>query len=116
MLFRSRGRCGESYNVGGRNERTNLDVVQYICALLDELAPRTAGPYAQLISYVEDRPGHDLRYAIDATKIERELGWKAKHNFDTGLRATVIWYLNNRSWWERVRSGAYRGERLGLTT
>ena len=111
-----RGRCGESYNVGGRNERTNLAVVQRICALLDELAPRTAGPYAQLISYVADRPGHDLRYAIDATKIERELGWKAKHNFDTGLRATVIWYLNNRSWWERVRSGAYRGERLGLTT
>ena len=108
-----RGRPGESYNVGGRNERTNLEVVQHICALLDELAPRPRGAYAGLISYVTDRPGHDMRYAIEATKIETELGWKAKHNFNSGLRATVEWYLSNRDWWERVRSGAYRGERLG---
>lgn len=114
MLVAEKGRIGESYNIGGRNERTNLDVVHRICALLDEMAPSAAGPHERLISYVVDRPGHDLRYAIDASKIESELGWRARHNFESGLRETVRWYLDNREWWTRVRSGVYRGERLGL--
>jgi dTDP-glucose 4,6-dehydratase len=114
LLAAERGGIGESYNIGGRNERTNLEVVQTICALLDELAPNPAiGPHAKLISFVADRPGHDARYAIDATKLERELGWRAHYNFDDGIRQTVQWYLDNRTWWERVRSGVYRGERLG---
>ena len=115
LLAAERGESGESYNVGGRNERTNLEVVQAICRLLDELAPDAAiGSRAKLIGFVADRPGHDARYAIDASKIERELGWRARHTFDDGLRQTVQWYLDNRTWWERVRSGVYRGERLGV--
>lgn len=111
----TRGKPGESYNIGGRNERTNLDVVTAICALLDELAPDTAiGPREKLITFVTDRPGHDARYAIDASKIVDELDWQPRYNFDTGLRDTVRWYLENRTWWERVRSGVYRGERLGV--
>jgi dTDP-glucose 4,6-dehydratase len=114
LLAAERGAIGHSYNIGGRNERTNLQVVQAICALLDELAPDAAiGPRAHLISFVADRPGHDARYAIDASKVERELGWRARYGFDDGLRQTVQWYLDNRTWWERVRSGVYRGERLG---
>lgn len=115
LLAAERGEIGESYNIGGRNERTNLEVVQAICRLLDELAPDAAiGSRAKLISFVTDRPGHDARYAIDASKVERELGWRARHTFDDGLRQTVQWYLDNRTWWERVRSGVYRGERLGV--
>ncbi|PZA10725.1 dTDP-glucose 4,6-dehydratase [Rhodopseudomonas palustris] len=115
LLAAERGEIGESYNIGGRNERTNLEVVQAICGLLDELAPDAAiGSRAKLISFVADRPGHDARYAIDASKVERELGWRARYNFDDGLRQTVQWYLDNRTWWERVRSGVYRGERLGV--
>lgn len=115
LLAAQRGEIGESYNIGGRNERTNLEVVQAICRLLDELAPDAAiGSRAKLISFVTDRPGHDARYAIDASKIERELGWRARYTFDDGLRQTVQWYLDNRTWWERVRSGVYRGERLGV--
>src|SRR5690606_35187354 len=96
-------------------ERTNLDVVTAICALLDELAPDAAiGPREKLITFVTDRPGHDARYAIDASKIVSELNWRPRYNFDTGLRDTVRWYLENRTWWERVRSGVYRGERLGV--
>lgn len=115
LLTAERGENGESYNIGGRNERTNLEVVQAICRLLDELAPDVAiGSRAKLISFVADRPGHDARYAIDASKVERELGWRARYNFDDGLRQTVQWYLDNRTWWERVRSGVYRGERLGV--
>jgi dTDP-glucose 4,6-dehydratase len=111
----TRGKPGESYNIGGRNERTNLDVVTAICALLDELAPDAAiGPREKLITFVTDRPGHDARYAIDASKIVGELNWQPRFNFDTGLRDTVRWYLENRTWWERVRSGVYRGERLGV--
>jgi dTDP-glucose 4,6-dehydratase len=109
------GRPGESYTVGGRSERTNLDVVRTICALLDELCPDSQiGPRERLIDFVTDRPGHDLRYAIDPSKIERELGWRPRESFETGLRKTVLWYLERRDWWERVRSGVYRGERLGL--
>ncbi|MCD0422173.1 dTDP-glucose 4,6-dehydratase [Rubrivivax sp. JA1024] len=115
LLAAERGEIGESYNIGGRNERTNLDVVQAICRLLDEFAPDAAiGSRAKLISFVADRPGHDARYAIDASKVERELGWRARYSFDDGLRQTVQWYLDNRTWWERVRSGVYRGERLGV--
>lgn len=110
-----RGALGESYNIGGHNEHTNIDVVRSICSLVDELAPNAAiGPREKLISFVTDRPGHDVRYAIDAAKIARELGWKPRHSFETGLRQTVQWYLDNRDWWERVRSGSYRGERLGV--
>ena len=110
-----RGKPGESYNIGGRNERRNIDVVRRICALLDEMTPDPAiGPREALISFVTDRPGHDGRYAIDASRMEGELGWKAEENFESGLRKTVRWYLDNRHWWERVRNGGYRGERLGL--
>ncbi len=108
------GRPGEVYNIGGHNEQTNLTVVTALCALLDELAPDPAGPYRRLITFVADRPGHDRRYAIDAGKIQRELGWRPEETFDSGLRKTVQWYLDHRDWCERVTSGAYRGERLGL--
>lgn len=108
------GRLGESYNVGGRNERTNLEVVETICDLLDARMPLPDGkPRRALIDFVTDRPGHDRRYAIDATKLETELGWKAAENFDTGLAKTIDWYLDNRWWWEPIRSGSYAGERLG---
>jgi dTDP-glucose 4,6-dehydratase len=114
QLIAERGGIGESYNVGGHNERTNIDVAQKICALVDEFAPEPEGPRERLITFVGDRPGHDLRYAIDASKIERELGWRPRETFETGLRKTVIWYLENKGWWQRIRSGVYRGERLGV--
>ena len=107
---------GESYNIGGHNEKTNLEVVETICSLLEELAPQKPSGvinYRDLITFVRDRPGHDARYAIDASKIERELGWVPEETFETGLRKTVQWYLDNKSWWERVLSGAYRMERIG---
>lgn len=107
------GKIGESYNIGGHNEKTNIEVVKTICALLDELRPDPKGPRERLISYVTDRPGHDARYAIDAGKIGRELGWAPKETFETGLRRTVEWYLANADWWGDIRSGVYRGERLG---
>ena len=103
------GRVGETYNIGGWNEKTNLDVVKTVCAILDELRPRPDGkPYADQIAFVKDRPGHDRRYAIDARKIEKELGWKPEETFETGIRKTVQWYLDNRAWVEGVTSGAYR--------
>lgn len=114
-LIAEQGLPGESYNVGGNAERTNLQVVQAICALVDALAPDAAGPRSRLISFVPDRPGHDRRYAIDAAKIRRDLGWQPSLTFEEGLRRTVEWYLANRSWWERIRSGVYRGERLGAS-
>jgi dTDP-glucose 4,6-dehydratase len=112
-LVLEKGVIGESYNIGGYNERTNLDVVRTLCALLDELAPAGA-PHDRLITFVADRPGHDKRYAIDASKITRELGWTPRETFETGLRKTVEWYLENRFWWEAILNGSYRGERLGL--
>lgn len=108
-LVLENGRVGDTYGVGGHNERTNLEVVQAICGLLDELVPESLHkPHAQLITYVEDRPGHDKRYAIDARKIERELGWKPQETFESGLRKTIEWYLGNRQWVSAVASGAYR--------
>ncbi len=110
-----RGRPGEVYNIGGHNERTNLEVVRTICKLLDELAPDSpCAPHESLIVFVADRPGHDRRYAIDAGKIERELGWRPRETLETGLKKTVRWYLENRAWCEGVLSGSYRSERLGL--
>ena len=103
------GKLGETYNVGGWNEKPNLDVVHTLCAILDELSPRADGkPYKEQITYVKDRPGHDRRYAIDATKIERELGWKPAETFETGIRKTVQWYLDNQTWVANVTSGAYQ--------
>jgi len=112
-LIVTHGRVGEKYNVGGASERSNIDVVKRICALMDRLSP-AGGPHERLISFVEDRPGHDRRYAIDASKVERELGWRARETFETGLEKTVRWYLDRRDWWTPLRDGVYRGERLGL--
>jgi dTDP-glucose 4,6-dehydratase len=109
----TKGRLGEKYNVGGRNEKTNLDVVHAICDTLDQLRPAQA-PRRRLVSFVSDRPGHDHRYAIDATKLESELGWRAQENFTSGLQKTITWYLDNRAWWEPLRKDVYSGERLGL--
>jgi dTDP-glucose 4,6-dehydratase len=111
----ARGRPGERYNVGGGAERTNLDVVRAVCALVDELAPDAGvGPRERLIRFVTDRPGHDFRYALDTTKAARELAWRPRESFDEGLRKTVRWYLDNRDWCARVREAGYGGERLGL--
>ncbi|WP_374341399.1 dTDP-glucose 4,6-dehydratase [Methyloversatilis sp.] len=104
----ARGRLGETYNIGGWNEKPNIDIVRTVCALLDEMKPDAAGRYERLITYVKDRPGHDRRYAIDARKIERELGWKPAETFDTGIRKTVRWYLDNQAWVQNVQSGGYR--------
>ena len=104
----SGGRLGETYNIGGWNEKANIDIVKTVCALLDELKPDPAGPYARLVAYVTDRPGHDRRYAIDARKIERELGWRPAETFDTGIRKTVQWYLANTDWVANVQSGGYK--------
>jgi len=116
IMVVTKGKIGETYNIGGHNEKTNLEVVEAICDLLEELAPQkplNLVNYRDLITFVMDRPGHDARYAIDASKIERELGWVPEETFETGLRKTVQWYLDNTSWWERVVSGAYRMERIG---
>lgn len=111
----NKGKVGETYNIGGHNEMQNIQVVKTICSLLDQLKPREDGQaYEKQITFVADRPGHDLRYAIDASKIERELGWTPEESFETGLRKTVQWYLDNEAWWSRVRSGEYQGQRLGL--
>ena len=112
----TQGKTGETYNIGGHNEKTNLEVVRTICALMEELAPEKpqgVARYEDLITFVTDRPGHDARYAIDASKIGRELGWKPQETFESGIRKTVQWYLDNRSWWQRVLDGSYRLERLG---
>lgn len=110
------GEVGETYNIGGHNEKANIDVVRTICRLLEELVPnkpKGVAKYEDLITYVKDRPGHDVRYAIDAAKIGRELGWKPQETFESGIRKTVEWYLNNKKWWSRVLDGSYNRERLG---
>lgn len=110
----TKGRVGETYNIGGHNEKQNIDVVKTICNILDELQPRQNGKsYESLITLVKDRPGHDVRYAIDASKIERELGWKPQESFETGIGKTVQWYLDNLEWCRRVQDGSYQRERLG---
>lgn len=109
------GAIGETYNIGGHNEKQNIDVVKTICQILDELKPQSNGqPYESLITFVKDRPGHDLRYAIDATKIKNDLGWTPQETFDSGIRKTVDWYLNNLEWCQRVQDGSYQRERLGV--
>lgn len=114
LLVNEKGRPGETYNVGGRNERTNLEVVKEVCAILDELRPRRDGAkYETQIVHVSDRPGHDLRYAIDPTKLASELGWRPQENFSTGIRRTVQWYLENEWWWRPIRERKYAGQRLG---
>ncbi|MBT9132361.1 MAG: dTDP-glucose 4,6-dehydratase 2 [Firmicutes bacterium] len=111
----NKGRPGQTYNIGGHCEKTNLEVVKTICAVLDELAPTSPFiPHSALLTFVKDRPGHDRRYAIDAGKIQHELGFVPKETFATGLHKTVRWYLENRDWWQRVLDGSYRGERLGV--
>ncbi len=109
------GAVGETYNIGGFNEKENIQVVQTICGILDEVRPRANGKYSDLIEFVKDRPGHDLRYAIDASKIERDLGWRPEETFETGIRKTIEWYLSNETWWKRVQDGSYSRERLGLS-
>ena len=111
----SKGRLGEKYNVGGRNERSNIEVVTTICTLMDELADQSPdGGHASLIEFVPDRPGHDARYAIDANKLESELGWQAEETFDSGIKKTIEWYLANEAWWRPIHETTYVGERLGL--
>lgn len=113
LTILQKGRLGEKYNVGGRNERTNMDVVQRICTVLDTIQPQAA-PHKRQIKFVTDRPGHDQRYAIDASKLENELGWRAEENFETGIDKTIAWYVANEAWWQPLRKGVYGGERLGL--
>lgn len=113
-LVLKRGDIGETYNVGGRNERTNLAVVECICELLDDILPSAAGLRRQLISFVRDRPGHDRRYAIDASKLERALGWRARETFDSGIEKTVRWYIKNELWWKAILDRGYSAKRVGL--
>jgi dTDP-glucose 4,6-dehydratase len=113
-LVLQQGKTGETYNIGGHNEKTNLEVVKTICRLLDELVPGSPyKPHAELITYVADRPGHDVRYAIDAEKIEKDLGWVPQETFESGIEKTIQWYLDNGEWCQHVQDGSYQRERLG---
>ena len=113
----SSGKLGETYNIGGNNEIQNIDIVKIICEKMDEYSPRKqGGNYEELITYVTDRPGHDFRYAIDASKISNELGWQPKENFETGIEKTIRWYLENREWWQAIQDNTYQQERLGVVS
>jgi len=113
----SSGKLGETYNIGGNNEIRNIDIVKTICEKMDEYSPRKqGGNYEELITYVTDRPGHDFRYAIDASKISNELGWQPKENFETGIEKTIRWYLENREWWQAIQDNTYQQERLGVVS
>ena len=113
----SSGKLGETYNIGGNNEIQNIDIVKIICEKMDEYSPRKqGGNYEELITYVTDRPGHDFRYAIDASKISNELGWQPKENFETGIKKTILWYLENREWWQAIQDNTYQQERLGVVS
>ncbi len=115
-LVLTEGKVGETYNIGGHNEKTNLEVVQTICKILEELVPnkpQNIKNYIELITFVQDRPGHDQRYAIDASKINRDLGWRPQETFESGIRKTVEWYIKNQDWWQEILNGSYRLERLG---
>ena len=112
-LINEKGVPGETYNIGGHNERTNLEVVNTICDILDDLRPKQQGKYSDQIVFVTDRPGHDLRYAIDSDKLQKDLGWRPEENFDTGIRKTVQWYLDNAWWWKPIGEKKYAGQRLG---
>lgn len=114
VLVATQGKIGETYNIGGHNEKQNIEVVKTICAILDEFRPKSTS-YAEQITYVKDRPGHDMRYAIDASKIQRELGWTPQETFESGLRKTVQWYLENQEWCQHVQDGSYQRERLGTS-
>lgn len=113
VLVALEGHVGETYNIGGHNEKQNLEVVTTICSILDEVKPKDS-KYADQIKFVQDRPGHDMRYAIDASKIQRELGWKPQETFESGIRKTVEWYIGNETWWKAVQDGSYQGQRLGI--
>ena len=109
------GIAGETYNIGGNNELTNIQIVNLICENLDKLKPRLNGEsYKNLITFVEDRPGHDYRYAIDSSKIQNQMNWKPKETFESGIEKTIAWYLKNQSWWRKIQKNKYRQERLGL--
>ncbi len=113
----SRGRIGQTYNIGGNNEKRNIDLVHLLCTLMDELVPQASSlqsPASSLITFVTDRPGHDMRYAIDASKIDKELGWKPEQDHESGFRKTVQWYLDNRDWWQAILNGDYRIPRRGV--
>ncbi len=113
VVVATTGAVGETYNIGGHNEKQNIDVVHTICDILDEVKPKAEGSYRDQITSVADRPGHDMRYAIDASKIQKELGWVPQETFESGIKKTVEWYLNNEAWWKAVLDGSYQGERLG---
>ena len=112
LVFK-KGSIGETYNIGGNNEIKNLDIVNIICDLMNELKPSQNGDYKKLITFVKDRPGHDFRYAIDSTKIKKELGWKPSETFYSGIRKTITWYIENESWWREIQKAKYNQERLG---
>ncbi|HMF67640.1 MAG TPA: GDP-mannose 4,6-dehydratase, partial [Phyllobacterium sp.] len=114
-LVLEHGIIGNTYNVGGRNERTNLQVVESICDLLDAISPDKNGARRNLISFVRDRPGHDRRYAIDASKLEREIGWRAEESFESGIEKTIHWYVNHRPWWQAILNRGYTASRVGLS-
>ena len=109
-----RGKINETYNIGGNNEIKNIDIVNTICEILDSIKPNTNGSYKSLITYVEDRPGHDFRYAIDSTKIKENLGWKAAESFQTGIKKTIEWYIDNEAWWKNIQEKKYNQRRLGI--